>query len=189
MLVVKELMHGPQRYTDLAEHLPGIGTNILAARLRSLEECGVIAKRKLPPPAASRVYELTDYGRELKPVMRELALWGARSLGPPTDKDELFDGWLANAIDTMLGPFATEGTFEFRVGDEVATLENGVGREGPAGDPDVVVTGKPDGLYHLLIEHRVEEIEVEGDRDQLERLIRAASREDVTAPAGALLTK
>ena len=70
MLVVKELMHGPQRYTDLAEHLPGIGTNILAARLRSLEECGVIAKRKLPPPAASRVYELTDYGRELKPVRR-----------------------------------------------------------------------------------------------------------------------
>ena len=92
MLVVKELMHGPQRYTDLAEHLPGIGTNILAARLRSLEECGVIVKRTLPPPAASRVYELTDYGRELKPVMRELALWGARSLGPPTDEDELFDG-------------------------------------------------------------------------------------------------
>jgi DNA-binding HxlR family transcriptional regulator len=189
MLVVKELMHGPQRYTDLAEHLPGIGTNILAARLRSLEECGVIAKRKLPPPAASRVYELTDYGRELKPVMRELALWGARSLGPPTDKDELFDGWLANAIDTMLGPFATEGTFEFRVGDEVATLENGIGREGHADDPDVVVTGKPEGLYHLLIEHRIEEIEVEGDHDRLERLIGAASREGVPAQAGGLLTK
>ena len=127
MLVVKELMHGPQRYTDLAEHLPGIGTNILAARLRSLEECGVIAKRKLPPPAASRVYELTDYGRELKPVMRELALWGARSLGPPTDKDELFEGWLANAIDTMLGPFATEGTFEFRVGDGQRGEDSGRG--------------------------------------------------------------
>ena len=110
MLIVKELMHGPQRYTDLAEHLPGIGTNILAGRLRDLETCGVIAKRKLPPPAASRVYELTDYGRALQPVMRELALWGARSLGPPTDADELFDGWLANALDTMLGPFAPDGT-------------------------------------------------------------------------------
>src|SRR6476619_6055119 len=105
-------MHGPQRYTDRAEHLPGIGTNILAARLRSLEECGVIATRKLPPPAASRVYELTDYGRELKPLMRELALWGARSLGPPTDKDELFDGWLANAMDVVIARLAPAGRFE-----------------------------------------------------------------------------
>jgi DNA-binding HxlR family transcriptional regulator len=183
MLVVKELMHGPQRYTDLAEHLPGIGTNILAARLRSLEQCGVIEKRTLPPPAASRVYDLTDYGRQLKPVMRELALWGARSLGPPTDKDELFDGWLANAVDTMLGPAAPEGTFEFRVGDEVATLERGVCRDGPADDPDVVVTAKPEGMYNLLIEHRIEGIEVEGDRDRLEQVIAAAAPEPVSVPA------
>src|SRR6478736_7054058 len=175
MLVVKELMHGPQRYTDLAEHLPGIDTNILAARLRALEEGGVIAKRKLPPPAASRVYELTDYGSELKPVMRELALWGARSLGPPTDKDELFDGWLANAIDTMHGPFATEGTFEFRVGDEVATLESGIGREGHADDPDVVVTATPEGMYNLLIEHRIDGATVEGNYKLLERVLSAAA--------------
>ena len=64
--IVRELLQGPKRYTDLAEGLPGIGTNILAARLRDLEACGVIAKKTLPPPAASRVYELTDYGRELR---------------------------------------------------------------------------------------------------------------------------
>ncbi len=174
MLIVKELMHGPQRYTDLAEHLPGIGTNILAARLRALEDTGVIAKRKLPPPAASRVYELTDYGRELKPVMRELAFWGARSLGPPTDADELFEGWLANAVDTMLGPFATEGTFEFRVGDEVATLADGIGHDGPAEDPDVVVTATPEGMYHLLIEHRIEGATVEGNYRLLEQVLAAA---------------
>jgi DNA-binding HxlR family transcriptional regulator len=174
-LIVKELMHGPQRYTDLSEHLPGIGTNILAARLRALEECGVIAKRKLPPPAASRVYELTDYGRELRPVMRELALWGARSLGPPTDADELFEGWLANAVDTMLGPFAPAGAFEFRVGDEVATLAEGVGQDGPAEDPDVVVTATPEGMYYLLIEHRFEGVTVEGDRERLEQVIAAAA--------------
>jgi DNA-binding HxlR family transcriptional regulator len=174
MLIVKELMHGPRRYTDLAEHLPGIGTNILAARLRALEEYGVIEKRKLPPPAASRVYELTDYGHELKPVMRELALWGARSLGPPTDADELFAGWLANAVDTMLGPFAPEGTFEFRVADEVATLANGEGRAGPAEDPDVIVTARPEGLYSLLIEHRLDKsVTVEGNYQLLERLISA----------------
>jgi DNA-binding HxlR family transcriptional regulator len=175
MLIVKELMHGPKRYTDLAEHLPGIGTNILAARLRALEECGVIAKRTLPPPAASRVYDLTDYGRDLKPVMRELALWGARSLGPPTDADELFEGWLANAVDTMLGPFATDGTVEFRVGDEIATLADGMAREGPADDPDVVVTAKPEGMYHLLIEHRIVGIRIEGDRDLFQRIVSAAA--------------
>src|SRR5439155_12265331 len=87
LLVVRELMQGPKRYTDLADGLPGIGTNVLAARLRDLEADGVVTKKTLPPPAASRVYELTDYGLELKPVMRELALWGARSLGPPTAED------------------------------------------------------------------------------------------------------
>ena len=178
MLIVKNLMHGPKRYTDLAEDLPGIGTNILAARLKALEECGVIEKKKLPPPAASRVYELTGYGRALKPVMRELALWGAKSLGPPTHEDELFDGWLANAIDTMLGPYTTEGVFEFRVGDEIATLADGGAVEGAADDPDVVVTAKPEGMYHLLIEHRIEGIEVEGDRELLERLIGAAAPKD-----------
>jgi DNA-binding HxlR family transcriptional regulator len=173
MLIVKELMHGPKRYTDLADHLRGIGTNILAARLRALEECGVIEKKTLPPPYASRVYDLTDYGRDLRPVMRELALWGARSLGPPTDADELYPGWLENAIDTMLGPFAPAGTFEFRVGDEVASLVNGVGQSGPAENPDVIVTAKPKGMYHLLIEHRLEGVKVEGNYQLLEQLISA----------------
>src|SRR5207342_1418199 len=97
LLVVRELMRGPKRYTDLAEAL-GIGTNILAARLRDLEAGGVVVRRTLPPPAASRVYELTDYGRDLKSAMRELAVWGARSLGPPSGHGELFPGWLDNAI-------------------------------------------------------------------------------------------
>jgi DNA-binding HxlR family transcriptional regulator len=176
LLVVRELMHGPKRYTDLAESLPGIGTNILASRLRDLEACGVVAKRILPPPAASRVYELTDYGRRLRPVMRELALWGARSLGPPTADDELYEGWLANAVDTMLAPVAPPGRFEFRVGDEVASLVEGEARSGPAEQPDVVVEADPEGLYHLLIEGRLDQVTVEGDRSLLERLL------DNTAP-------
>ncbi len=185
MLIVRELMHGPRRYTDLADNLPGIGTNILAARLRALEECGIVEKRKLPPPAASRVYELTEYGRELRPVMRELAFWGARSLGPPTEEDELFEGWLANAVDTMLGPFVKKGRFEFRVGDEVATLADGVGVPGSAVDPDVVVETDREGLFHLLIEHRPEDVKVEGDRELFERLIRTATPRDLplSAPA------
>src|SRR5256884_9375767 len=96
LLVIRELMQGPKRYTDLADGLPGIGTNILAARLRDLERCGVIAKRTLPPPAASPVYELTDYGRELKSVMREVALWCTRTLWPPTHEHHLIPGRLRN---------------------------------------------------------------------------------------------
>ena len=64
--------------------------------------------------------------------MRELALWGARSLGPPTGEDELFPGWLENAIDSVLAPVAPPGRFEFRVGDEIASLVDGEARPGPS---------------------------------------------------------
>ena len=174
LLVVRELMQGPKRYTDLAEGMPGIGTNILAARLRDLEAAGVVAKKTLPPPAASRVYELTDYGLELKPVMRELALWGARSLGPPSERGELFPGWLDNAIDSVLSPVAPPGRFEFRVGDEIASLVDGVAYTGPTDDPDVVVEGDAQGLYYLFTERRLDGVTISGDRPLLEHLIDAA---------------
>jgi DNA-binding HxlR family transcriptional regulator len=174
LLVVRELMQGPRRYTDLADGLPGIGTNILAARLRDLEAAGIVTKKTLPPPAASRVYDLTDYGRELKPVMRELALWGARSLGPPTAEDELFPGWLLNPVEMILGPVAPTGRFEFRVGDEVASLIDGVAHPGPVDDPDVVIEGDAAALYHLFIERRLDGLSVEGDRSLLEKLLDAA---------------
>jgi DNA-binding HxlR family transcriptional regulator len=176
LLVVRELLQGPRRYTDLAESLPGIGTNILAGRLRDLEAAGVVAKRTLPRPAASRVYELTDYGRGLRPVMRELALWGARSLGPPTADDELYEGWLANAVDTMFAPFEPAGRFEFRVGDEVASLVGGEARSGPVEEPDVVVEADPEGIYHLFIDRRLDQVSVKGDRGLLEQML------DDTAP-------
>jgi len=174
LLVVLELMHGPKRYTDLAESLPGIGTNILASRLRDLEAHGIVAKRTLPPPAASRVYELTEYGQGLRPAIRELALWGARSLGPPTDSDELFPGWLANALDTVLASVAPPGRFEFHVGDEVASLIDGEALPGPIEDPDVVVEGDPEGVYHMFVHRRLDLVTVQGDGALLDRLIEAA---------------
>jgi DNA-binding HxlR family transcriptional regulator len=174
LLVVLELMHGPKRYTDLADQLPGIGTNILASRLRDLEQHGIVTKRTLPPPAPARVYELTEYGRGLKPAIRELALWGARSLGPPTDRDDLFPGWLANALDTVLAPLAPPGRFEFRVGDEVASLVDGDARTGPVDDPDVVVEGDPEGIYYMFVDRRLDRVAVDGDRALLELLIDAA---------------
>ena len=174
LLVIRELMHGPQRYTDLVERLPGIGTNILAARLRDLEHHGVVARRTLPPPAASKVYELTAYGRELRPAMRELALWGARSLGPPTDPDQLFEGWLANAMDVVIARLAPAGRFEFRAGDEVASLVDGEVVAGPIDDPDVTVEGNPDGIYALFVDRCFDLVTVEGDRELLEQLLEVA---------------
>jgi DNA-binding HxlR family transcriptional regulator len=171
LLVVRELMHGPKRYTDLVAALSGIGTNILAARLKDLEATGVVAKRTLPPPAASRVYELTEYGQALRPAMRELALWGARSLGPPTEEDELFPGWLQNALDVILAPLAPSGRFEFRVGGEVASVVNGEARGGPVDEPDVVIEGDPKAVYYLLVDRNADAVTVTGDRSLLDRLL------------------
>src|SRR2546421_12497777 len=77
LLVVRELVLGPKRFTDLRAGLPGIGSNVLAARLKELEQNGVVARRRLPPPAASAVYELTEYGRELEEVVLAFGRWGA----------------------------------------------------------------------------------------------------------------
>ena len=184
LLIVRELMHAPKRYTDLVEHLPGMGTNSLAARLRDLENAGVVAKRTLPPPAASRVYELSDYGRALRPALRELALWGARSLRPPTDEDELFPGWLQNALDIVLAPSAPPGRFEFRIGGEVASLIDGEACAGSAEEPDVIVEAGIDGLYHLLVDRRLDLVSIEGDHALLEQLLATAPQApEIPAPA------
>ena len=173
LLVVRELMRGPRRYTDLVDGLSGIGTNVLAARLRDLESHGIVTRATLPPPAASRVYELTEYGRDLRPAMRELARWGARSLGPPSAAPQLFDGWLGNAMDVALAPLAPPGHFEFRVGSEVASLVDGEVQDGSIEDPDVVVVADPDGIYDMFLERRTDMVDVQGDRELLERLVQA----------------
>jgi DNA-binding HxlR family transcriptional regulator len=174
MLIVRELMRGPKRYTDLVDGLGGIGTNVLAARLRDLESHGIVTRTTLPPPAASRVYQLTEYGRGLRPAMRELALWGARSLGPPSEGPPLFEGWLCNAMDTVLAPLAPPGRFEFRIGDEVASLVDGEVLHGSIPDPDVVVEADPDELHTMFVEGRIDHVSVEGDSALLEQLVQAA---------------
>ena len=79
LLVVRELLLGPKRFTDLREGLPNVSPNVLSQRLKELEHAGVLQRRVLPPPAASTVYELTDWGRELDAVVVQLGRWGARS--------------------------------------------------------------------------------------------------------------
>ena len=172
LLVVRDLMRGPKRYTDLAESLPRIGTNILAARLKELEAAGVVEKKKLPPPAASTVYELTPYGYDLRRVLHELARWGARSLGPPP-LEALNDGWLVGALDVALSPLAVPGSIAFRVGAEEATLVDGRPAEGIADDPDVLVETDAIGFYHLVVNRELDGVRVSGDEELLLRLLDA----------------
>lgn len=156
LLIVRELIKGPKRYTDIAEGLPGIGTNILAARLRDLEQAGVVHKRRLPPPAASTVYELTEYGSGLEEVVYALARWGARSLGPPGPDDELYPEWGLNAFAALFNPEAARGlteTYVIRVADDVFTLrlEGGHMRAevGAADEPELDVSMDMDTFFAL----------------------------------------
>lgn len=174
LLVVRELVYGPKRYTDLVEGLPGIGTNILAARLKELEASGIVAKRKLPPPAASTVYELTPSGERLRPVLHELARFGLRLLGPPPP-EALEPGWLLHALDLSLSARTPAGSLAFEIGDERASLVDGAVRPGLPDEPDVTVRSGPDAFYHLLVEGRRDGVEVAGDEAVLDRFLEAFS--------------
>jgi DNA-binding HxlR family transcriptional regulator len=153
LLVVRELLNGPKRYTDLADALPGIGTNILAGRLRDLEAAGVIQKRQLPPPAAARVYELTPYGEELREPLYALGRWGARSLGPPQPDDALAPGWLVNAVRaTCTSGCLPDKVFELRVEDDVVTARFDDDRQlivdlGSSGEADTVIETDAQTLF------------------------------------------
>jgi DNA-binding HxlR family transcriptional regulator len=183
LLVVRELLSGPKRYTDLVGGLPGIGTNILAARLRSLEEAGVIQKRRLPPPAAVSVYELTPYGEELREPMYALGRWGARSLGPPSPDDSLAPGWLVNAVRaTCTRGCLPDRVFELRVDGDVATArfagDELLVEPGSSEDADTVIDTDPATLFSIAAGQvsikdavRGKLVTVTGDRPAAERFL------------------
>ena len=174
LLVVRELMAGPKRYTDLVGGLHGIGTNILADRLKELEAAGLVEKHKLPPPAASTVYELTASGRALRPVLHELARFGARYLGPPP-AESLQEGWLLGALDIAVSPVAGDVTIAFRIGDEEASLVEGRAVPGLAPVADAIVEGDAVGFYHLFVDGALDGVRVEGDFRIVEQLVSAFS--------------
>ena len=79
LIVVRELLLGPKRFTDLRAGIPDISPNVLAQRLRELEQSGIVRRRKLAPPAATQVYELTDWARQLEPAILALGRWASNS--------------------------------------------------------------------------------------------------------------
>jgi DNA-binding HxlR family transcriptional regulator len=146
LLVVRELLLGPKRFTDLRAGLPHASSNILSERLRDLEQGGVIQRRKLPPPAASSVYELSEWGRELEPIVTKLGAWGARSPFPP-DSQEIGPDSIVLALRSLFDAEAAgdlEATYELRIGEErfrveIADGELDLGR-GPASGPAASIT-------------------------------------------------
>ncbi len=83
LLIVRELVLGPKRYSDLAADIPGVSSNVLSLRLTELVDAGVVRRRRMPPPAASQVYELTEWGSQLEPILVQLGAWGAESPSHP----------------------------------------------------------------------------------------------------------
>ena len=186
LLIVRELLHeGPLRYSDLHTHLAGCGTNILAARLKTLEQGGVVRRRRLPPPAASWVYELTAYGEGLREVLHVLAHWGARSLGPPVARDDLEAGWLHGALRIALPSDCSGARIEFRIGDEIASVAGDTVVEGGIENPDAVVTGDAPGFYRLLVEREIDGVSIEGDVEVVRALLAALPALAEPAPAAA----
>ena len=173
LLLVRELQHGPLRYSDLHERLERCSTNVLATRLKELEAAGVIARRRLPPPAASTVYELTETGASLAPVIGALARWGLQTLGPPPPDLENPPGWLEKALRTTVAAHVPTGRIAFEVGDERATVAAGIVRPGIDEDAEAVISGTPSMLYQLLVEGDTSAAEITGDADVVADLIRA----------------
>jgi len=130
LLVIRELIHGPKRFTDLRAGLPRVGPDMLAARLRELEEAGVIRRGTLPPPAASKIYELTGWGTELAPVLVALGRWGSRAPMPDQAPPLGIDAAIV-ALETTFDPEAAgwvTAAFELTLSDQVFTLEVAAGR-------------------------------------------------------------
>lgn len=186
LLIIRELMPGPRRFTDLMEGLPGISTNLLSTRLKTLEKQGVIRRRDLPPPAGSTVYELTRVGQSLEPMLLELGKWGSQFVPEQATGDALLHaGSYALTLKTFFNPEDARGlyeTYELRVDEEVLTVCIAGGeievRQGEAQNADMVLYADMPTYMALLLGHLQPEdalagkhVRVEGDVQALRRFV------------------
>ena len=184
LLIVRELLiRGPCRYTDIRNGLPGVATNLLADRLRELEQVGVVRREAAPPPVATTLFHLTPRGEELRPVLRALAMWGLPLLGEAPEDDVFRSHWLASPVAVHLTDTTPDGppvTIEVHTGDEPMIIETVHGavraRPGRAVDPDAVLTGSPRVVIDLLTgrvdlaEAQARGLQYEGDPEVLRRM-------------------
>jgi DNA-binding HxlR family transcriptional regulator len=184
LLVVRELLLGPKRFTDLRAGIPNVGPDVLSQRLRELERSGVVRRRRLAPPAGSQVYELTDWGHELEPVVIGLGRWGSRAPFPPGNAGIGVDSFVL-ALKTLFEPAVADGlsaSYELRLGEHSfrATVAGGrldVAR-GSADDPAATIESDP-GTLSMVLWHgrrltealRSGDIRIEGSRRAVTRFL------------------
>ena len=164
LLIIRDLLVGPRRYTDLKQGLPRIPTNILSTRLKELQEGGVV--RRIPLVRCGLVYELTDYGRELEPIVLALGRWGFRSMGEPDDGEIVTADSLTIALRTAFRPEASSASLDFQIqvgavelraqvsdGElkvtQVAPPVTPAGGSLPIGEPELRFATGP-GIRHLI---------------------------------------
>jgi len=182
LLVMRELMLGPRRFSDLRDSLPGISANVLTQRLEGLEAVGVLSRPKLPPPSAAQVYELTGWGYESQPIFQALGRWAARS--PAHDPSLPFSAVsLMLSLRTMFDPERARGIdarVGFRLGEESflgrVTAEGFEIVRGALEKADVIFIGTPPSIARAVYAGQsIDALEaegalrVEGDRAVAER--------------------
>jgi DNA-binding HxlR family transcriptional regulator/putative sterol carrier protein len=203
LLIVRELLLGPRRFTDLLDGLPGISRNLLTERLRDLERDGVVARQELPPPAARQVYELTDDGRDLADAMVPLVAWGARRLGARGRSESFRPQWAALAMLTFANRDAAKGvneTYQYVVGRWAFHFNINDGSiqlcDGQAQDPALTVTMDEDtwadiasGTITDSAAAARRQLNIVGDRKAAARLKEIFSRDRVLAQAEATVKR
>ena len=198
LLVVRELLLGPKRFTDLKRGLPNASPNVISERLRELERAGVVKRDKLPPPASSRVYELTDWGRELEETVLSLGRWAVRSPSQPRDAPVGLDS-VVLALKTLFDPDAAkelQASYDLRIGEDRFRIDVSGGRielaRGSADQPDATIDTDLGALSaviwggrSLADAQRAGEMSIEGDEAAVERLVGLFPMPEPAAAAGA----
>jgi DNA-binding HxlR family transcriptional regulator/putative sterol carrier protein len=188
LLIVRNLLMGPQRYTDLRDGLPGIATDLLTARLRALEEAGYVRRRRLPRPAPAMVYELTESGRGLAPAILDLARAGLRLLGPPASGEDVGAEALVLALNASFRPEAAgeDSSYGLELDGEPFTvaIRDGVVEtaRGPAAGPRLTIATSA-RTFAELISGAIDpgaaidggELRLDGPRSALDRFLAAFS--------------
>lgn len=177
LLIVRELLNGPRRYGELAHGLPGIATNLLVERLRTMQANGLVAKTD------DDRYQLTEWGEGLHEVVSVISGWASPLMGRMAESDTFRSHWIAQPVAALFpgtDPTRPDLTIEVRCGDEPMTIRSADGEvrvdRGQAAAPDLVLTGPPDATVELLA-HRIDPAEaktrglaVTGDARLLRRL-------------------
>lgn len=199
LLIVRELVPGPRRFTDLIDGLPGISRKLLTDRLRALERDGLVVREDLPPPAARRVYALTDDGRDLAVAMAPLIAWGARRIGDRKPGENFRARWLAVGMAGLADREAASGvreSYQYLVGDSAFhfTVDDGSIKvhDGRAQDPAVTLTADEETLADIASgtitassAAATGALTVAGDPEAAKRLRKIFAREPMLAQAQA----